>query len=194
MVILDLMLPKLDGGEVCRALHRNADIPVKYSLTPECTYPVLKRIYLISSGDYDTAVPVVGRDEVGQLAKAFNRMAANLKSLENLRKQLMIDVAHELRTPLTNIRGYLEALGGGVVAPDRGTLSILQEETMRLVALTEDVLKLAKADAALKTLTPEPIDLCRLIYHLCLNVSIGPKNRAPETMAGPVSALPSSRN
>lgn len=117
----------------------------------------------ISSGDYDTAVPVVGRDEVGQLAEAFNRMAANLKSLENLRKQLMIDVAHELRTPLTNIRGYLEALGDGVVAPDRATLAILQEETMRLVALTEDVLKLAKADTALKTLTPESLDLGRLI-------------------------------
>lgn len=121
----------------------------------------------ISTGDYDTAVPVKSHDEVGQLAEAFNRMAGNLQNLENLRKQLMIDVAHELRTPLTNIRGYLEAMGDGVVQPDPDTLAILQEETMRLVALTEDVLNLAKADAASKTLKREPIDLRRLIADIC---------------------------
>jgi len=102
----------------------------------------------ISAGDYSGQVPFVSGDEVGQLAASFNRMAESLRLIEGLRKTLMIDVAHELRTPLTNIRGYLEALTDGVAAPTKETFELLQEETMRLIHLLEDVLRLAKADAA----------------------------------------------
>jgi signal transduction histidine kinase len=102
----------------------------------------------ISMGDYSGQVPFVAGDEVGQLAASFNRMAESLRRIESLRKTLMIDVAHELRTPLTNIRGYLEALTDGVAAPTKETIELLQEETMRLTHLVEDVLRLAKADAA----------------------------------------------
>jgi len=102
----------------------------------------------ISTGDYSGKVPLVSGDEVGRLAASFNRMAESLRLIEGLRKTLMIDVAHELRTPLTNIRGYLEALTDGVAAPTKETFDLLQEETMRLIHLVEDVLRLAKADAA----------------------------------------------
>jgi len=102
----------------------------------------------ISTGDYSGQVPLVSGDEVGRLAASFNRMAESLRLIEGLRKTLMIDVAHELRTPLTNIRGYLEALTDGVTAPTKETFDLLQEETMRLIHLVEDVLRLAKADAA----------------------------------------------
>jgi signal transduction histidine kinase len=102
----------------------------------------------ISTGDYSGQVPFVSGDEVGQLAASFNRMAESLRRIEGLRKTLMIDVAHELRTPLTNIRGYLEALTDGVAPPTKETFELLQEETMRLIHLVEDVLRLAKADAA----------------------------------------------
>ncbi len=102
----------------------------------------------ISTGDYSGQVPLVSKDEVGQLATSFNRMAESLRRIEGLRKTLMIDVAHELRTPLTNIRGYLEALTDGVAAPTQETFELLREETMRLIHLIEDVLRLAKADAA----------------------------------------------
>ncbi len=64
----------------------------------------------IAAGNFAVRVPAQSADEVGELARAFNRMAASLEQLERLRRTLMIDVAHELRTPLTNIRGYLEAL------------------------------------------------------------------------------------
>ena len=69
----------------------------------------------IAEGNFGTRVPVGSRDEVGQLAQAFNQMAASLEAIERLRRTLMIDVAHELRTPLTNIRGYLEALDDRVL-------------------------------------------------------------------------------
>jgi signal transduction histidine kinase len=117
----------------------------------------------IAGGTFSARVPVENGSEVGRLAHAFNRMAEGLEKLESLRRSLMIDVAHELRTPLTNIRGYLEALNDGVLPPSRATFSLLQSETMRLVLLVEDVLRLSRADAARETLHFESIDLCQAI-------------------------------
>ena len=102
----------------------------------------------IAEGDYTGEVPVVSRDEVGRLSEAFNRMSASLRHTEQLRKKMVIDVAHELRTPITNIKGYLEALADNVVTPSRETLLLLQEETLRLANLVEDIMRLARADAA----------------------------------------------
>jgi two-component system, OmpR family, sensor histidine kinase BaeS len=115
----------------------------------------------IAAGNFSVRVPVDSADEVGQLARAFNCMAESLEKIENLRRTLMIDVAHELRTPLTNVRGYLEALNDGVLQPSRETISLLLDETLRLVMLTEDVLQLARADAARGKLTLEEVDFVK---------------------------------
>jgi two-component system sensor histidine kinase BaeS len=120
----------------------------------------------IASGDYSGTVPVTTRDEVGQLALAFNRMAESLQHIEQLRKTMMINVAHELRTPLTNIQGYLEALVDGVVVPSKDTFDLLHGETMRLVLLVEDILRLAKADAARADLYMAEIKLSELILRV----------------------------
>ena len=117
----------------------------------------------IAAGEFSARVPVATADEVGRLARAFNRMAENLEKIEHLRRSLMIDVAHELRTPLTNIRGYLEALNDGVLPPAPKTLSLLQDETLRLVQLVEDVLALARADAAGSQLELTDVDLKAMV-------------------------------
>ena len=117
----------------------------------------------ISAGDYSARVTVKSLDEIGQLANAFNRMTDSLHQIEQLRKSMTTDVAHELRTPLTNIKGYLEALIDGVVPPSRETYDLLLEETMRLVNLVEDILQLAKADAAKSDLHKTELKLHDLI-------------------------------
>jgi two-component system sensor histidine kinase BaeS len=117
----------------------------------------------IAAGDYSARVPIRLQDEVGQLGEAFNRMADSLQQIEQLRKSMTIDVAHELRTPLTNIQGYLEALIDGVVSASRETYELLLEETMRLVRLVEDILQLAKADAARVDLQKERVLLEELV-------------------------------
>ena len=117
----------------------------------------------IARGDYAAKVPIESRDEVGQLARAFNQMAESLGKVEQLRKTMVLDVAHELRTPLTNMKGYLEALLDGVLPPTRQNLELLQEETGRLVRLVEDLLRLAKADAARATLHKSPVPIRELI-------------------------------
>ena len=113
----------------------------------------------IAAGNFTVRVMADTQDEVGQLAVAFNRMAEGLEKVENLRRTLMIDVAHELRTPLTNIRGYLEALHDGILPPSKETIDLLRDETLRLVQLVEDVLQLARADAARGNLKRSTIDL-----------------------------------
>jgi len=117
----------------------------------------------ISAGNFGARVPAGSQDEVGQLARAFNQMAASLEAIERLRRTLMIDVAHELRTPLTNIRGYLEALNDRVLPFSTETFTLLQNETQRLADLVEDVLQLARADAAPGRLELAPTDVTEII-------------------------------
>ena len=71
----------------------------------------------MEKGDLTVRVPVTSEDEIGQLAHAFNSMAGSLAQQEQLRRNMVTDVAHELRTPLTNLRGYLEAARDGCWPP-----------------------------------------------------------------------------
>ena len=101
-------------------------------------YEMIKTTRLISRGDYSSRVQANSHNEIGELAAAFNQMAASLKKrVEQLRRDMVSNVAHELRTPLTNIRGYLEALQDGVVPPTQETFQLLLEETLRLILLVE---------------------------------------------------------
>lgn len=117
----------------------------------------------LSDGDYSARVQVRSNDEVGRLGVAFNGMADNLERIERLRKTMVADAAHELRTPLTNIRGYLEALHEGVVPPSKQTFEMLHSEMLRLVKLSEDLLSLARADAAKLDLHLQTLSLRELV-------------------------------
>jgi signal transduction histidine kinase len=117
----------------------------------------------IAAGNYTVRVPIPAENTMGQFAQVFNQKAESLQKLEQQRKTIMIDVAHELRTPLTNMRGYLEALSDKVIPPSQEMFELLQEETMRLVTLTEDLLQLARAEAARITLKRQEVSLQDLL-------------------------------
>ncbi|MCL4294439.1 MAG: HAMP domain-containing protein [Anaerolineae bacterium] len=110
-------------------------------------------------GDLTGRVSVRSDDEIGQLASAFNAMADGLARLEQLRRQMVGDVAHELRTPLTNIRGYLEAARDGLVRPDPALVDNLYEEAMLLNRLVDDLQELALAEAGQLHLECRPVDV-----------------------------------
>src|SRR5688572_18665056 len=102
----------------------------------------------ISSGDLDARVRSGGPAELASLADSFNRMAESLAEQERLRRDFVANAAHELRTPLTNLKGYLEGLRDGVIAPERETFESLWEEAERLVRLSRSLDTLAEGDAA----------------------------------------------
>ena len=117
----------------------------------------------MSEGDLSVRVPVESEDELGQLAVAFNGMAENISRQEELRRNMVGDVAHELRTPLTNLRGYLEAVRDGLVAPDNALVDNLYEETMLLTRLVSDLHELAQAEAGQLTLVRAPAPINEVI-------------------------------
>jgi signal transduction histidine kinase len=101
----------------------------------------------MARGQLDQRVHIASRDEIGELGRAFNHMADSLNMSEQLRRQMVTDIAHELRTPLTNIRGYLEAVRDGVLPARPEVVDSLYEESMLLSRLVDDLQALALAEA-----------------------------------------------
>jgi signal transduction histidine kinase len=117
----------------------------------------------MAAGDLSQRVDVTSGDEIGDLAGAFNAMADGLARLEELRRNMVTDVAHELRTPLTNIRGYLEGLRDGVVLPDPQVIDSLHEEVMLLNRLVDDLQDLSLAEAGQLKLERQAVAVADLV-------------------------------
>ena len=120
----------------------------------------------MEQGDLSQRVAVQSRDEIGELALAFNAMADGIARQERLRRNMVSDVAHELRTPLANLRGYLEAMRDGVVTPDATMVRSLHDEVMLLAHLVDDLQDLAQAEAGKMTLATQPMALEETVYRV----------------------------
>jgi signal transduction histidine kinase len=114
-------------------------------------------------GDFSRRVEHDGKGEIGELAHSFNSMAENLEKNEQLRRNMVADVAHELRTPISNLKGYLEAISDGVVKPDEDTIRSLNEEASSLSRLVGDLQELTLADAGKLKMTMQPEDISHII-------------------------------
>jgi signal transduction histidine kinase len=117
----------------------------------------------MEKGDLSQRVTVSSKGELGELANAFNAMAEGLTRLEQLRQNMVTDVAHELRTPLSNVRGYLEALRDGVVEPTPETIASVHEEAMLLNRLVDDLQELAMAEAGQLKLVRQPVNIQEVV-------------------------------
>lgn len=117
----------------------------------------------MEKGDLRQRVNVQSKDEIGQLAHAFNAMADGLAHLEQLRRNMVTDVAHELRTPLSNIRGYLEAIRDGLVEPSPAVVDSLYEEAMLLNRLVDDLQELALVEGGQLRLVRQPVAVEEII-------------------------------
>jgi signal transduction histidine kinase len=113
----------------------------------------------MKQGDLSQRASIKAKGEIGVLAHAFNAMADSLSRSEQLRRNLVSDVAHELRNPLMNIRGYLELFQDQVLEPTPETIASLYEETSLLSRLVADLQDLSLAEAGQLRLKRQPISV-----------------------------------
>ncbi|MBP8110238.1 MAG: HAMP domain-containing protein, partial [Caldilineaceae bacterium] len=123
-------------------------------------------VMAVAQGKLDTQVPVHGRDEIGQLAAGFNRMAANLHRQETLRQRMVADIAHELRTPLSVVQGNLQALLDGVYPLEKSEISTIYDETRVLSRLIQDLHELAQAEAGNLPLVMQQLAVDDVVTHM----------------------------
>jgi signal transduction histidine kinase len=117
----------------------------------------------MARGRYDVRVTATSRDEVGDLARAFNTMAADLDAVDRQRRELVANVSHELRTPVSALQAVLENLVDGIATPTPETLRAALEQTGRLSRLVSDLLDLSRVDAGITALDREEIDLATFL-------------------------------
>ncbi|GAV22189.1 sensor histidine kinase [Carboxydothermus pertinax] len=103
--------------------------------------------------------PQMTKDEIGELAAAFNRMADTLEKNEKLRRQMIADIAHELRTPLSILQGNFELFLEGVIEADQENLQSLAEEVKRLTRMVEELRELSLAEAGELKIFPVVVEL-----------------------------------
>jgi signal transduction histidine kinase len=113
---------------------------------------------VLAGPDAAVTVPVDGEDELAQLGRSFNAMAADLERARESQRSFLESVSHELKTPLTSIRGYAEALDEGAVSPETGG-RVIAAEAGRLERLVFDLLDLARLDRAGFEVARRPVDL-----------------------------------
>lgn len=107
----------------------------------------------MAAGELEQQVAVRSQDEVGELARAFNQLSAELAQLTRQRRQVTADIAHDLRTPLTVIGGYIEAMRDGTLKPSPERLDTIYTEVRHLQRLVEDLRTLSLAESGQIALT-----------------------------------------
>ena len=116
----------------------------------------------VARRDFTARAPSKSSDEVGELARRFNDMVGELARTEEVRRNMVADLAHELRTPLTNISAYLEGISDGVIEPNSEVWDLMQGETALLTRLIEELQDLALAESGRLQLQVEDCDLGQL--------------------------------
>ncbi len=92
----------------------------------------------VGEGRLDHRVPIRRKDELGDLAAAFNEMTQRIGRMLHAREQLMLDVSHELRTPITRMKVALEFLADGKVKAN------LQADVLEMEQMVTEILETAR--------------------------------------------------
>ena len=118
----------------------------------------------IAGGRFDEPIVDTSPDELGQLARAFERMRQRLAGLEHARREFIANASHELRTPLFSLGGHLELLVEEDLddATRREFLGRMREQVDRLTKLAGELLDLSRLDAGRLRVDRDPVDLAQV--------------------------------
>lgn len=139
-----------------------AGAAVSYCLARSITAPIRQldcAVKKVAGGDLNATVPVVTRDEIGNLAGGFNAMTARLRASDALRRRFLAGVAHELRTPLTILKANFEGLRDGIIEATPDQVASMTEEIDRMTKLVGDLRDLTLLEAGQLKLDKADIDL-----------------------------------
>jgi signal transduction histidine kinase len=122
----------------------------------------------VARGDFAARFPVESADELGQLARALDRMQRQLAELDSARKRFIATASHELRTPIFSLGGFLELLADEDLDEEtrRSFVQEIREQVDRLGKLATDLLDLSRLEAGSLELRVEPTDvadICRMV-------------------------------
>ncbi|MEV0758455.1 HAMP domain-containing sensor histidine kinase [Streptosporangium sp. NPDC050280] len=129
----------------------------------------------MAGGGLDTRVRVTGNDELADLGRTFNTMAATLQSdaaalhdMEARARRFAADVSHELRTPLAAMSAVTEVLdvdaASGRLAPlTAEALQLVSDETRKLSRLVEDLIEVSRFDAGVVVPNLDEVDVGELV-------------------------------
>ena len=118
----------------------------------------------MARGEHGRQVAVTSNDEVGELARAFNRMTQELAETDRLRRDLVANVSHELRTPLGALQAVLENVVDGVSEADPETLRTMLAQTRRLGRLVTQLLDLSRLEAGEQPFDIRPFAIGELMH------------------------------
>ncbi len=136
-----------------------------YFITRRITTPI-KRLSIAaksySNGDFSSRVPVVGNDEIADLATAFNQMAESLSNLNTTKNSFLSSVSHDLRTPMTSIQGFIDGILDGTIPPEKHNyyLGIVSGEVKRLSRLVNSLLDISRMESGSFKLQKVQFDIC----------------------------------
>ena len=117
-----------------------------------------------AAGKFDVRVPVTGRDEIAELATAFNNMASSMAKLEDMRRTFLSSVSHDLRTPMTTISGFIDGILDGTIPPEKHEyyLDIIRTEVRRLARLVASLLDITRIQAGERKFNKTAFDICEM--------------------------------
>ena len=147
----------------------------------------------IAARDLAQRVRPGGTAEIVEVGHAFNEMAASLEKAEQLRRNLVADVAHELRTPLSVLQGNLTGLLDGVFPLEMAEIARLYDETRLLSRLVEDLRELAQAEAGQIRLDLRPTSVSAVVQSTVEAFSAAAAERQMSLTGDTPSDLPLAR-
>jgi signal transduction histidine kinase len=128
----------------------------------------------LAQGDLAHRVPVSGPQEVQDLARAFNQMAAQVAASQRAQRDFVANVSHEMKTPLTSIQGFSQAILDGTASDPEAVARaahVVYDEADRMRRMVDDLLSLARFDADEVEMAREPVDLGALLQRCIARLS-----------------------